>query len=293
MVKYPFVSIIIPTNRSREVLEQCLNSLSRQSYPKERIEVILISEKPLGAFQDPRIRVLSGFSYGVARNEGVKVAAGDIIAFLDDDCIAPKDWIANAMPYFEKQDVALIGGSAVPFKNDAFVFRVGGYLLQSVFASGFASGRYRVIPHVYEAKEYNLLAANNFMRRSVFEKLGGFDSSQVPSEENDLYFRLKLHGYRMLYVPEIFTWHRAKALLFPLLQRTFFYATGRGMLMCRKPKSIRFIYLVPSLFVAFLLVFGITVFLQSEFAFFSSVFLLAYGTANVAHAFFVFWKYER
>ena len=125
MEKYPFVSIIIPTVRTNEILEQCLGSLALQDYPKERFEIILVSKNPLSRKEELGIRAIHGIEFAHARNEGVKASRGELIAFVDDDCVMPRDWLAKAARYFETKDVGVIGGPALPLENDTFRHRVG------------------------------------------------------------------------------------------------------------------------------------------------------------------------
>ena len=293
MDSYPFVSIIIPTVRVNEILRQCLDSLAEQDYPKERFEIILVSKEKLSIETTENTTSIHGVDFAHARNEGVKIAQGELVAFVDDDCIIPKDWISKAVPYFKDAKVAVIGGPALPLDQDSFPYRVGGYLFASSFTSGFASSRYKVQKKVYEAEEYSLIAANNMLRRDVFNSISGFNPEQVLSEENDLYFRLKTAGHKLLYVPEIFVFHRAKPIWLPIVKKVFFYATGRGVLMARKPASIKFVYLIPTFFV--LGSFGLPILSL----FYPGVFVITlvlidiYLVLNIVNAFWTYVKIER
>lgn len=294
MKSQPFVSIIIPTARGGEVLAKCLDSLEKQTYPKELFEVILISEHTkLSLKEDARLKILYGIDYANSRNKGAELAQGELLAFVDDDCIMPEDWMAKAVRYFDDAEVAVVGGPALPFKQDDFRWRVGGYLLASPFACGFASSRYTLSEKSYEAQEYNLLTANNFVRKDTFNSVSGFDAAQELSEENDLYFRMKQRGYKLLHVPEIFVWHRAKAIARPILQSIFFYATGRGVLMMRKPKSIKIIYLIPTLSVVLGMALLILAFFELRFLSALLMLTLLYGILDILNSMLIFLKHEK
>ena len=293
MELYPFVSIVIPTRRGSDILNRCIDSLLKQDYPADAFEIILVSKEKLGIQKKEKISTISGVDFVDARNEGVKNAKGQLIAFVDDDCIMPEDWMSKAVPYFQDPKVGVIGGPALPFERDEFSYQVGKYLLGSVFTSGFASIRYKLQKSVQEVQEHGLIAANNVIRKDVFESVSGFDREQVLSEENDLYFRIKEQGYKLLYVPEIFVWHRAKPIVLPLLKKVFFYATGRGVLMVRKPKTFRLLYLIPTFFLL-----G-SVFLPLVSLFFGGVFIvltflvfLLYLVLNFLNSLFVFLRYQ-
>ena len=87
------VSIIIPVYNSSKYLEECINSVVKQSY--KNLEIIIVNDKStdnslyiINSFNDKRIKIInldknSGVS--IARNEGVKSSTGDLICFLDSD----------------------------------------------------------------------------------------------------------------------------------------------------------------------------------------------------------------
>ena len=96
------ISIIIPSYNSRNTIEACLDSIKRQII-SERAEVILVDSSTDGTEEIVRKKFpfvkLFHFSErkycGDARNIGVATSCGNIIAFLDADCIASDQWLAN------------------------------------------------------------------------------------------------------------------------------------------------------------------------------------------------------
>jgi len=295
IIKHPFVSIIIPTWREAKILNRCLDSLLNQNYPKDKYEIILVSANKLDIKED-KIKVLyinRDVNPAQARNLGTKMAKGEILAFVDDDCIIPQDWISKAVKYFQKRDIALVGGPALPLKNQPFRYRLGGYLWSSPFVAGFVSARYRQLSKVCEANNYNLILANNFLRKNVFESVFGFEADQHPCAEYSLYFRIKKAGYKLLYSPDIFVWHNAKPVFLPLINKIFYYATGRGLLVARKPKTIRFLYLIPSLFVICLLGTALLSFFFREFFYFLMGIFLIYSLWIIFNALYIFFKFEK
>jgi glycosyltransferase involved in cell wall biosynthesis len=115
----PFVSVIIPVFNDVEALKKCLNALDRQTYPKDRYEVIVVdngSEPPV----DPSITNICanlqlichplGGSYA-ARNAGIKHANADVFGFIDSDCLPCSEWLEEGVKALAGQgwDV-VIGG---------------------------------------------------------------------------------------------------------------------------------------------------------------------------------------
>lgn len=298
MEKHPFVSVIIPTARQTGELRKCIESLLSQDYPKDKFEIILVSKNPvrqelLLITDNPKIAVITGIEFEDARNAGALKARGEFLAFVDDDCLIPKNWIGDSVRYLTENNVAVVGGPILPLQHDTFHYRMGGYLFSSPFAVGFASARYRRLAKLRETGERNLLTANTVIRKKAFDAVGGFDSKQVRSEDSDLYFRLSQKGYRLLYVPDIFVWHRSKPTFWPIIKKVFYYAVGRAQLMARKPETMKPMYFIPSLGAAGFIAFSfVSFFVDIVFYFFlAAVFL--YLILNIAHAFYIFVKRER
>src|SRR5262245_50422661 len=97
----PFISVIIPVYNDTERLRTCLTALADQTYPRDRYEVIVVDN---GSTIPPRSLVESfpGFVFAeeskpgsyAARNRGLQIARGDVLAFTDSDCIPDRHWLA-------------------------------------------------------------------------------------------------------------------------------------------------------------------------------------------------------
>jgi len=113
------ISVVVITRNRAEWLKDALQSLTRQSrQPDEVVVVDNASEDHTGDI----VRDFSGelnikYVYeavrGIprARNAGVRNAAGDIIAFMDDDCVADRDWLKYIeVPFVKDPNVGVVGG---------------------------------------------------------------------------------------------------------------------------------------------------------------------------------------
>lgn len=88
------VSVVIPT-LGRASLQDCLEALEQQTRPPDEVIVV----------RDEQRR---GASWG--RNEGVRRSRGDLVAFTDDDCVPPPEWIAQLVQAVDRLNATLAGG---------------------------------------------------------------------------------------------------------------------------------------------------------------------------------------
>src|SRR5690606_18431287 len=121
----PFVSIIIPTYKDWQRLSLCLEALSKQTFPAENFEVIVVNNDPDDVVPTfislPETwQIVSERKSGsyAARNRGLLLAKGEILGFTDSDCLPDKDWIYNAVSIFEERKCDRIAGDIQIFYED-------------------------------------------------------------------------------------------------------------------------------------------------------------------------------
>jgi O-antigen biosynthesis protein len=197
------------------LLSQALTSLERQSRPPhEIIAVIDHNDELLAAVEAAHagLRVVpnagsSGLSG--ARNTGVGASSGDIVAFLDDDAVAPVDWVERLSAHYADQRVIGVGGKVVPVWPTA---RPAWLAEEFDWVVGCS---YRGLPE-RTAEVRNLIGCNMSLRRIVFERIGGFaeelgreGGNAAGCEETEIYIRAKQHFPvgRIVYDPEIAVSH--------------------------------------------------------------------------------------
>jgi glycosyltransferase involved in cell wall biosynthesis len=104
----PFVSVIVPVYNDAERLKLCLASLDQQTYPSDRYEIVVVDngsdpEQDSAAIASDFNRVIVARedfpSAYAARNKGITLAKGDIIAFTDSDCIPAADWLEKGVEH--------------------------------------------------------------------------------------------------------------------------------------------------------------------------------------------------
>ena len=108
----PYISVIIPVYNDSQRLQLCLAALENQSYPKDSYEVIVIDNNST----DNVKKIVNNCSQAIyafkktkgsyaARNKGISLARGEVLAFTDSDCIPTHHWLPST-PYMRWLDGA-------------------------------------------------------------------------------------------------------------------------------------------------------------------------------------------
>ena len=111
----PSVCVIIPSVRNSEELDTALEGLSAQTYsgPLEIIVVGPSSDPGRSVAESKGIRFVDddgSRTRADACNVAIEASSSDLVLFTDDDVIVPEDWVAKLVRWFERDDVAGVGG---------------------------------------------------------------------------------------------------------------------------------------------------------------------------------------
>ena len=197
---------------------EAVGSVLSQTY--EEIQVILVIdgnealfERLQSEFANQKAVTLhcneenKGLSY--SRTQGVKLASGSVIAFLDDDAIAEPDWIKELVRGYEEDGAIAVGGLMVP----EWVAERPGFLPEEFYWLIGANYEPRLEPWT---EVRNTLGSNMSFKKEVFEEIGGFNdqvglkgNNQIQAEETELAMRMyDTFGKGMLYNPNAVVAHK-------------------------------------------------------------------------------------
>lgn len=168
-------SVIIPTYKRPIVLARCLNGVLGQVFPTDRYEIIVVDNDSSGSASDivrkvdhigrkVRYEKRSNNNVSEARNLGSKLAQGEWLAFLDDDCIPDIYWLSKAEEVNKK------------YPEYGLVFGGGYKTTQDSFSSKSESEKI-LASNIY------LVEGNCFFRKNEYLKLGGMRSDLGPSDK--------------------------------------------------------------------------------------------------------------
>ena len=192
----PKISVIIPTHNSEKTIENCVQSIVAQNFPRNEYEIIVVDDgskdntvklaKLVGA---DNVIVTKPCFQGAARNIGVKNSRGNFLGFLDSDCTARKGWLESISNELETNKA--IGGPVLNGNSDSLIAWAE-YLIE--FSEFHEYKKRTTVPFVP--------GCNMSCTKDVFLKVGGF-SEQRLSEDVAFGNSLSKSGVNIVFVPEL------------------------------------------------------------------------------------------
>jgi len=222
-----FLSVIIPTRNRAKYLAGALESLTKQTYPTNLFEVIVVDNgssdntKEIFTLYAERIQNLRYYydetpGLHVGRHLGMRMAQSDILVYTDDDIEAFPTWLEAIAESFQNKEVVLVGGKNLPkFETDPPDWilkmwekkhgqRILGYL--SILDLGD------------EKKEINplhIFGCNFSIRKHILLEAGGFHPDAMPQElikyrgdgESHVSKYILRRSYKAIYQPKASVYH--------------------------------------------------------------------------------------
>jgi len=242
------VSAIVCTNNldNYQNLVEAADSLLAQTHREMEIIIVVdgneeLRDKVVADYQgrDAVTTILLSKSVGVsgARNAGIRVARGDVVAFIDDDAVADRRWIENLLGTYWEYDAVAVGGKVLPVwlcqRPDYLPEEL--YWLVGITHDGFADEKV--------AEVRNTFGPNMSFKREVFEKVGVFNESlgfarkgtlYIQAEEPEFALRMKQTlGKGVIYNPDAIVYHKipqSKLRVRILLRRAFYQGYSKALL---------------------------------------------------------------
>jgi glycosyltransferase involved in cell wall biosynthesis len=199
------ISIIIPALNEEKMIGRCLESLTRLTFARDRFEVLIVDngsrDRTLAiaeSFKDRlNLKVLqhAGVRISALRNLGARTASGNILAFLDADCVAHADWLDRIFALAPANGAGILGAHYLLPENSSWVGRTW--------------HRYQEAPKSGEVS--HVPAGDLMMPREDFLKLGGFDETIQTNEDYELCDRARKAGMHVRAFPQIGVIHLGTA----------------------------------------------------------------------------------
>ncbi|MDD4938300.1 MAG: glycosyltransferase family 2 protein [Candidatus Shapirobacteria bacterium] len=226
------VSVIVTNWNGKDILQKNLESIIKLS--PEAQEIILTDD----ASQDdsvsfakslqkkyPKLKIIShknNQGFGANSNNAVKQAVGDLVVLLNNDIYPHPKYITNSLKHFKDPNVFGVGFAEYGHENWARIFWENGYLqhepgteIKTTHISAWVSG------------------GSSIIRKSIFQKLGGFDPIYAPfyCEDLDLGFRAWKSGYNLLWEPKSVVEHHHETTMSKFSPNLLNYIKERNRLL--------------------------------------------------------------
>lgn len=209
------VSVVVPTYNRLSRLRQVIDGLERQTYPLDQFEVIVVSDGStdgthayLESIETPlRLSYVAQANQGpaAARNNGISLARGELVLFVDDDVVPEPELIVEHLRVHsaEGDGVVVLGPMLTPadFAMAPWVYYEQAMLVKQYIA--MQEGRWAPT-----ARQF--YTGNTSLARRHLVEAGGFDSRLRRAEDVELAYRLAARGLRFVFNPQAIGYHYAE-----------------------------------------------------------------------------------
>jgi len=225
------LSVVIPTHERPAALARLLASILPPGPGLGSLEVVVVDDGSAPQTYDDLARAHPGVTWfweprsgpATARNRGWREATGDVVVFVDDDCVLAADTLARLR---DATGVAeAVGATIQPLQSGRLI-------------ADFMHAEHLVTHKVQDGEVRWLVTACVAVRRTALELLEGFDESLTHpgGEDVDLSFRLREAGLRMDVCREAVAYHDHRAGLVQLARTYYRHGTGQRRLTARHPE---------------------------------------------------------
>lgn len=218
-------TIAICTYNRVDLLKLCVASIFQLDISKNDFEIIIIDNNSIdatadycktipGLFPALNCRYILELNQGIAhaRTRAAKEAKGEIVAYIDDDCLAETNWLKEIVSFYDTNpDAMSTGGKIVPKYLTPVADWFGKYFWGLV-------ANYDLGPEVFQMKAARYPSgANMHFRKIAFEKYGYFDGnlgrsgkSLMAGEEKAMYLKLLKGNEKVYYLPNVVVHHHVE-----------------------------------------------------------------------------------
>jgi mycofactocin system glycosyltransferase len=255
----PTVSIVVPVYNRAHDIDACLESLLSLNYPESKREIIIVDDaswdNTAAVVKQYNVRLIiqpENLGQSAARNAGVKVSKGDIIAFIDSDCIADPNWLTELVTYFHDPRLVLIGGYVDSVFSESHLDRY------EKVCSPLNMGSKPILGKDKHTIFY-VPTCNMLVKKEIYTQAGGLDEKLRVGEDVDLCWKLMSKGYRLMYVPKGRIKHKHRNHFYQCFRRRFHYGTSEAVLYDKyRHVQKKFPYHWEGIFLLVLILIGLT-----------------------------------
>ena len=256
----PEVSVLIPVFNEERFIACSLKAVLEQDYPSERLEVIVAdgrsTDRTRGIVQSfqarhPNIHLIDnpGRIVSTGLNRALESARGDIVVRLDGHCEYPKDYVRRVVELREQTGADDAGGVLVPLGDASYTSQAVAVAYFSPVGIGNALRGYGNSTKVCEVDTVH----GGCWKRERLVALGGFDEEMVRNQDDELSFRLRKAGGRIVRSSAIRVKYWVRESYDKLFMQFAQYGYWKVRVLQKHPRQSSVRHIIPSLFILILL----------------------------------------
>jgi glycosyltransferase involved in cell wall biosynthesis len=248
----PKVSLLIAMRNEAARIGECLESIFRQDYPPDLVEVLIMDGKSTDAswrvVEDlirgrPNFKLLSnpGLYQSHGWNLGIAQSTGDIIGIVSAHSILAPDYLSKAVETLLSSGADMVGGTMNAIGTTYIASAIS---LATSFPFGVGDSRF----HYTDQEEELDTVYMGLCWRSVYQRIGGFDQDMIRNQDDELSYRLRKIGGRIVCNPVIRSHYYNRASLSALWKQYYQYGCYKVRVMQKHPVQMRPRQFIPPLF---------------------------------------------
>ena len=260
------LSVCIIAYNEENFLPRLLEDIKKQEYPHEFTEVVLID----GMSEDKTKVIMEAFQaednrfYNVqvldnpARiqaagwNVAIKNFTGDVLSRIDAHTHIPSDFSRKVMADIEQGENVVGGKRPCLVESDSKWSKMLLSTENALFGSSINSSRRS------ESKTYIKTMFHASYRREVFDKVGLFNEKLIRTEDNEMHYRIRQAGFKLLYDPEIVSYQYARSSLKRMIKQKFGNGYWIGLTVKVCPGCLSLYHFIPFVFVLAIIATSVT-----------------------------------
>ena len=228
---WPSISVVICARNAAATLDECLRHTCALDYPD--LEVIVVDDGSRDATREiaqhhPQVRLVpiehSGLS--AARNEGLRLASGELVAYLDSDAYPTPEWPYYLALGLDAANVGGVGGPNLPPPDDP----PGAHVV-----ARSPGGPVHVL--VSDDRAEHVPGCNMAFWKLVLTEVGGFDPAyRTAGDDVDVCWKVLDRGWKIGFHPAAVVWHHRRPGLRPYLRQQHSYGRSEALVEARHPE---------------------------------------------------------
>ncbi|MDT7540280.1 MAG: hypothetical protein QOE33_184 [Acidobacteriota bacterium] len=255
----PFVSIVIPCFNEERFIGEVIERLASQ-YDEDRCEIVVVDG---GSTDTTRAIVADCAAHHphlsirlvdnparhipIALNLGIAAARGEIIARMDAHAVPSSNYLRRCVELLGDESNMIVGTPCrIRSATETATARAAAIVVAHPF--GIGDAQYR-IAHAGQPRDVDTVPFGVF-RKSLWQRLGGFDESLLANEDYDFNYRVRAQGGRVVLDTNAHTIYYARPTLGTLARQYFRYGLWKARMLKQHPRSIRWRHAVAPAFVA-------------------------------------------